>query len=164
MSLLIAILEDNLDRRAAMEDRLQDRFPQFERRYFANAASMVEFLETNLDKLALIALDHDLELIETGNGQVRDPDTGRDVADFLAEREPFCPIVIHTSNSPAAIGMQTVLQEAGWQVSRVLPFDDLAWIDADWFPTVRSALVNWATPLTVTSAAQRSQPLKLNVS
>ena len=164
MSCVIAILEDNEDRLAAMEDRLRDRFPQFERQYFAEAPRMIEWLEANLDRLALIALDHDLELIEIGNGQVRDPGTGREVAEFLAERRPTCPIVIHSSNSPAAVGMQTVLREAGWQVSRSLPCDDLAWIDTDWFPTVRSVLVNLATQPPLDSETHRTQPLELKAS
>jgi hypothetical protein len=48
--------------------------------------------------------------------------------------------VIHSSNSPAADGMQFCLEPAGWSVTRVYPFDHLAWIERDWLPEIQRLL------------------------
>jgi len=47
---------------------------------------------------------------------------------------------IHSSNSPAAQGMQFCLERAGWSVTRVFPFDDLAWVERDWLPEMQRLL------------------------
>ena len=52
-----------------------------------------------------------------------------------------CPVVIHTSNSQAALGMELVLKDAGWKTRRVVPFADTDWIQTDWFPAIRRAIV-----------------------
>ncbi len=36
----------------------------------------------------------------------------------------LCPIVIHISNTDAALGMQLVLKDAGWKIRRVIPMED----------------------------------------
>jgi hypothetical protein len=36
--------------------------------------------------------------------------------------------------------MVRVLEEAGWAVSRVSPYDDLAWVGLDWCEEVRRLL------------------------
>src|SRR5262249_41102424 len=141
MAMIIAILEDNEERRAVMRDCLTDRFPQFEVRFFDAADDMIDFLDRHLPNTILISLDHDLELKHNPEGKAIDPGTGRQVADFLARRPPQCPVVIATTNSSAAVGMEMVLQEARWITYRVLPFNDLEWITAQWFPTVRRAIV-----------------------
>jgi hypothetical protein len=50
-------------------------------------------------------------------------------------------VVIHSTNSAAATGMEMVLQEAQWQTRRVVPFGDLEWIPTQWFRAVRRAIV-----------------------
>lgn len=127
-----------------MRDCLSDRFHQYEAVFFKNAAATIEYLKQHLRNTILISLDHDLELMPGPHGQLLDQGTGREVADYLTGQPPGCPIVIHSTNSAAAIGMRTILQEAGWTVHRVVPFNDLEWIAAEWFPTVRRAL--WAQP------------------
>lgn len=141
MAMKIAILEDNLDRQAAMRACLADRFYMYDAKFFDEAAQMIEFLKLHLAQTILISLDHDLEMKPGNNGRYIDPGTGRDVADFLATMTPTCPVVIHTTNSSAAEGMKLVLQDSGWSLRRVIPFDDLNWISTDWFRTVRRAIV-----------------------
>jgi hypothetical protein len=141
MAMKIAILEDNDERQAVMRDCLKDRFHQYEPHFFDSTAEMIAFLDRCLDSTILIALDHDLELRPGPDGKLIDPGTGRQVADYLARRPAVCPVVIHSTNSAAAVGMEMVLREAGWTTYRVLPFDDLEWIPAHWFPTVRRAIV-----------------------
>jgi hypothetical protein len=141
MARKIVILEDNPERQAAMQLCLQDRFYQFDAVFFQTAVTMQEYCARHLDETILIGLDHDLELQPGPNGRSLDPGTGRDVADFLAGKQPVCPVVIHTSNGPAGDGMEMVLHDAHWQTVRVQPFDDLEWIPASWFRAVRRAIV-----------------------
>jgi hypothetical protein len=106
---------------------------------------MLSHLQSSgLDGLRLIVLDHDLELLPAADGQLVDPGTGRDVADYLAAQAPVCPIVIHTTNAPAGVGMQTVLEEAGWTVTRVVPYGSHEWIGQTWLRAVRDAITETA--------------------
>jgi CheY-like chemotaxis protein len=141
VAMKIVILEDNKDRQAVMRACLADRFHQYDIRLFDNPAETIRFLEDHLSDTLVISLDHDLELIPGPNGSCIDPGTGREVADFLSEREPACPVILHTTNARAADGMESALREAGWKVRRVVPFDDMNWIETDWFTAIRRAIV-----------------------
>jgi hypothetical protein len=148
----IVILEDNAERRVAMQACLESRFRQYEIKFFGTSKGMIGYLREHRDEALCIALDHDLEPESHGAGVVVDPGTGRDVADFLAHHAPVCPIVIHTTNVPAAVGMEMVLQESNWTTYRVLPHDDLEWIATDWFRTMRQAIVRSAKQSATTEA------------
>jgi CheY-like chemotaxis protein len=148
---MIAVLEDNLERRELMRKLLADRFYQYEAAFFDDAATMIEFLNDHLSRLILVVLDHDLELKETGDGRCLDPGCGRDVVDFLTAQPATCPVVIHSTNSAAADGMAFALEEAGWKTYRVTPFGDLEWIPSVWLRTVRQALVDTAVVKTKTA-------------
>jgi CheY-like chemotaxis protein len=141
MVMKIAVLEDNAERTAEMRRYLSDRFYQYDLRFFDDASEMKAFLEKNLPETLLICLDHDLELKQLPSGEVIDPGTGRDIVDFLSDKPPVCPVVIHTTNTAAADGMESVLNESHWRTFRVSPFNDLEWIPTDWFRTVRRAIV-----------------------
>src|SRR5262245_13607306 len=141
MAMKIAILEDNSERVNAMRRRLEERFYTFQTAFFDTAPGMIEFLERHLTEIILIGLDHDLELIPSPTGQSIDPGTGRDVANFLATKQPACPVIIQTTNTDAAAGMERVLRGAGWKTDRVIPCNDLEWVDDDWFRTVRRPIV-----------------------
>jgi CheY-like chemotaxis protein len=152
MAMKIAILEDNLERQQVMRSCLADRFTMYDAEFFGNAGEMIRFLEKHLNETLVISLDHDLDLVPEPNGRTLDPGTGREVADFLAQHNPVCPVIIHTTNSPAAQGMMTVLKDAQWTTRRVIPFDDHQWIIKEWFPTIRRAIVG---PIRKTSATKR---------
>lgn len=141
MRLAIVVLEDNEDRIRAMADCLADKFPFFELRFFRSAPQAIQWLDEHLSQAACIALDHDLEP-SAENGS--DPGTGRDVADFLAWRQPHCPVVIHSSNVPASVGMEMALTDVGWAVSRVLPYENTTWIASAWLTAIRDAVVQSA--------------------
>jgi CheY-like chemotaxis protein len=142
----IIILEDNHDRQAAMRRCLQDRFHQYETVFFDEAKEMVAYLESNLASALIISLDHDLELIPQQNGKLLDRGTGREVANFLVQREPSCPVIIHTTNSAAGDGMEFLLREAQWETHRVHPWGDLEWVSGPWLRTLRNAVVASARP------------------
>lgn len=153
--LQIVILEDNAERRRLMQDALIDRFSQYDIRFFITAGEAIAHLRENYDKLLAIILDHDLDLIPVDGQRLIDPGSGRDVADFLSTQPVVCPIVIHTTNAPAAVGMEAVLHDAGWKTYRVIPVGEFKWIPKLWFQTVRNAIVEsvgQSQPLTKISA------------
>lgn len=139
----IVILEDNADRRRLMRDVLNDRFPQYDVRFFQTAGETIAHLRDRLDNVLAIVLDHDLDMIPVDRHRMIDPGTGRDVADFLATQAPVCPVVTHTTNGPAAVGMLAVLDDAGWTTHRVIPVGELRWIRLLWLQAVRNAIVGF---------------------
>jgi hypothetical protein len=142
LSRKIAILEDNLDRQTAMQALLTAHFPTCEHFFCDEAELFIAWLRMNLADTLFISLDHDLELKPTGDGRWFDPGTGRMVADFLATCAPACPIIIHSTNRDAVIGMEMQLQERGWSVDIVTPYSDLVWIVEAWWPAVRRCVVS----------------------
>jgi hypothetical protein len=136
MRRVVVILEDDPRRAEAMTRVVQAALglPVI---LHVNAPDMLAWLRQNLADAALIALDHDLGPSRRRAGERFEPGIGRTVADFLAELAPVCPVMIHSSNSPAADGMQFCLEGTRWTVARVYPFDDLAWIERDWLPEVQ---------------------------
>jgi hypothetical protein len=142
--MVIAVLEDNQERREAMSACLADRFHQFEHRFFADAGEMIAFLKENMQRLILLSLDHDLELVMDSSGKCIDQGDGRHVADFLATQPPCFPVILHSTNTTAVQGMTMALEDAGWKAVRVIPCDDLAWINSSWLRAVRNAIVHSA--------------------
>ena len=94
----IVILDDEPDRTTEIRRCLAAQFPAQELIVFDNAPDRIGWLTQNLEKSQLICLDHDLGPNRTGN----DPGTGRDVANYLATRQPYCPVIIHTTNGFAS--------------------------------------------------------------
>jgi hypothetical protein len=141
MAMKIVILEDNADRQAAMRCCLADRFSTLAAHFFDDAGATIRFLAESLADTVVISLDHDLELKPGPADRLIDPGTGREVADFLATRTPVCPVIIATTNTHAGDGMEEVLRTAGWKTRRVVPFDDMHWIETAWFFAIRRALV-----------------------
>lgn len=151
----IVILEDNAERRRLMRDAIVDRFPQYDLRFFITAGEAIVHLRENYDNLLAIVLDHDLDLIPVDGHRLIDPGSGRDVADFLASQPVVCPIIIHTTNGPAAVGMEAVLHDSGWKTYRVIPVGEFKWIPKLWLQTVRNAIVesvNQLEPLSKVSS------------
>lgn len=124
-SYVIAVLEDD-DRRAEAMKKAPTSLPSTaQAMFFDNAPSMVAWLEGNLASVCLLCLHHDLGPNRQETDVIFDPGSGRDVADFLSTRQPSCPVIIHSANASSAYGMQFILEEAGWSVERVFPFEDL---------------------------------------
>jgi CheY-like chemotaxis protein len=138
----IVILDDEPERIRAMRECLSSRLPRYRVVTFDNAPDMIGWLKRHVEDACLICLDHDPGPNRSRNGDVFDPGTGRDVAEYLATRRPICPVLIHTSNSLAAPGMAMVLDDSGWVHSRVYPYNDLEWVSADWVDEVGKALGN----------------------
>lgn len=141
MAMKIVVLEDNAERAAIMRACIADRFYMYDPHFFDEAGYAIRFLEEHLDETLVIALDNDLDMKVDATGRCRDVGEGRQVAEFLATKKPVCPVLIHTTNSDAAVAMEESLRGAGWKTRRVVPFDDMKWIESDWFFALRRAIV-----------------------
>jgi CheY-like chemotaxis protein len=144
VTLKIVILEDNVDRQREMRKYLRDRFYTFDHEVFSNPGDCLRYLQNHLTETTLISLDHDMELIAGDDGRLHDPGTGREVAEWLAQSKPVCPVVFHSTNNTAVDAMTALLKEKGWRTFAVRPWGDLEWIGAQWYPTVRQALLETA--------------------
>ena len=89
----ILILEDNEARSALLRRAVADLGLEFEMKIWGDAYSMCAECEEFFSDAALISLDHDLNPAE---GATRDPGTGLDVARFLGDFLPVCPVIVHS--------------------------------------------------------------------
>jgi hypothetical protein len=144
MEPVVAILEDNERRGAAMKACLAVALPGVSSIFFESALEMVAWLGTHQAEVILISLDFDLPIKRNEDGTLIDYGDGAIVADYLASVPPTCPIVIHSSNAVGAFRMDTTLRAAGWPTFRVYPADDLAWIDDSWIREIRKRAVEFA--------------------
>jgi hypothetical protein len=141
MDKYIAILEDCPERVERMSECIKKSSIPFKVVLFSNAFLMIEWLIQNKSNVVLISLDHDLDLI-VKNGESHDPGTGKDVTNYLFSHEPFCPVIIHTSNYFGRESMKYRLLDKEWAVSIVMPSPEMSWIDSDWLPCVCSLIEN----------------------
>lgn len=143
----ILVLEDNDDRIAAMRDVIADRFGQYEVHFFKSCDEMkCVIAKDGLADVAAIALDHDLEMIPGPDGRMVDPGTGVEMAEWLKDLSPKCPVVVHTTNTRGGTEMVRLLRKAGWHVDRVVPYDGEAWITTSWFSLIRTYLLESERP------------------
>ena len=136
MNKLIAILEDDERRAEMMRQEIAQNFPSLDCMIFENAPDMITWLKDSVGKVVLMSLDHDLGPNSERDGKVFNPGVGRDVVDFLEIQKPICPVIIHTTNRFGGDGMRYALEEAGWTVKRIVPFDDLSWIKNEWIKII----------------------------
>jgi ADP-ribosylglycohydrolase len=132
----ILILEDNDERIAAFERAVAALGDGFGSKVWRDAPSMCAECEAYFPTTALISLDHDLNPVP---GSKTDPGTGLDVARFLADFVPVCPLLIHSSNTDRAYSMQNEFRFAGWMADRVGPIGS-DWIETSWLRLVRELL------------------------
>lgn len=149
MNRYIAILDDAHDRCEQMQTRLEVRFPVTVRT-FPKAEEIIHWLDCHQPETILMSLNDNL-LEDPSAHQA--PGTGLDVVDFLAERTPNCPVVVHAANARVSEMMCEKLKTAGWNPIPVVPLDDLGWtdqewLDEEWFPRVRRQLhaLPWVSP------------------
>ena len=123
------VLEDNPRRSAAFEDAARRHLLSDGIRIWRIAAQMIGDLPAMLPGATLLSLDHDLYRQADDDP---DPGCGRDVANFLAKRDPSCPVIIHSTNTDAAWGMHNELSSAGWKVEIIHHLDEPDWIGTRW--------------------------------
>jgi ADP-ribosylglycohydrolase len=132
----ILVLEDNEERVADFRKAASQLGEGYELKLWRDAQSMCAECETFFPTAALISLDHDLN---PAPGVTVDPGTGLDVAKFLGDFLPACPVLLHSSNTDRVYSMYNELRFAGWQVDRVGPLG-ARWVETSWLPRVRELL------------------------
>jgi CheY-like chemotaxis protein len=143
----ILVLEDNDDRIHAMRDIVSDRLGEFDIRFFKSCQEMQDAItEDGLADVALISLDHDLEMLPGPEGRMIDPGTGVEMAMWLKPQQPQCPVIVQTTNTVGGKEMVRLLRHGGWHVDRVVPHDGEAWIPSIWYPFVRNAVMEAVRP------------------
>jgi hypothetical protein len=130
------ILEDNDERIAAFQKGVAVLGDVFDLKVWRDAPSMRAECEAYFPTAALISLDHDLNPLP---GATVDPGTGVDVARFLGDFIPVCPVLIHSSNTDRVYSMHNELRFAGWMVDRVGPLGT-DWIETSWLRRARELL------------------------
>jgi len=135
----ILILEDNDERIAGFQKTGAALGGGFEIKIWRDAHSMIAECDQFFSSAALICLDHDLN---PQPGVTTDPGTGLDVARFLADFLPVCPVLIHSSNTDRVYSMHNELRFAGWTADRVGPLG-ADWIETTWLRRVRELLAEF---------------------
>jgi ADP-ribosylglycohydrolase len=132
----ILILEDNEQRIADFTNAVGQLGNGCELKVWRDAHSMRAECEAFFNTAALISLDHDLN---AAPGTTIDPGTGLDVACYLGDFLPVCPVLLHSSNTDRVYSMHNELRFAGWMVDRVGPLGN-GWIGTSWLRRVRELL------------------------
>lgn len=135
----ILLLEDNDERIAAFEKAVAGLGDGFELKIWRDAPTMIAECENYFANTALISLDHDLN---PQPGATADPGTGLDLARFLADFMPVCPVLIHSSNTDRVYSMHNELRFAGWMADRVGPIGS-DWIETTWLRTAKRLLAEF---------------------
>ncbi len=125
---LILILEDNEERIEVFGKAVAQLGVGYEHKLWRDSHSMRAECGQFFPEAVLISLDHDLNPVSESAG---DPGTGREVAEFLGDFPPVCPVLLHSSNTDRVYSMQNDLRFAGWNVDRVGPLGS-DWILTTW--------------------------------
>src|SRR5579859_1484641 len=135
----ILILEDNDERIAAFEKAVAGLGNGFALKVWRDAHSMIRECEEYFPTAALISLDHDLN---PQPGVTADPGTGLDVAKFLADYLPVCPLIIHSTNVDRVYSMLNEMRFARWVADRVGPLGT-DWIETTWSKRAKEMLAGF---------------------
>src|SRR5258705_3879039 len=133
----VLILEDNDDRAAAFRRAVPILGSNYQLKIWRDAHSMRAECEAFFPTAALISLDHDLN---PAPGTTVDPGTGLEVAQFLGDFLPVCPVLLHSSNTDRVHSMHNELRFSGWTVDRVGPLGE-GWIETSWLRRTRELLL-----------------------
>jgi putative RNA 2'-phosphotransferase len=130
----ILLLEDNDERLAGFE-RTVKGLGEFELKIWRDAPSMIAECEAFFPTTALMSLDD----LNSQPGATVDPGTGLEVAKYLDECRPVCPVIIHSTNADRAHSMHNELRFADWISERVGPIGT-DWIETLWMTKSREFL------------------------
>jgi ADP-ribosylglycohydrolase len=158
----ILMLEDNDERIVAFQTVVAALGEGFELKIWRDAPAMIAECDVFFPTAALISLDHDLNPLP---GATVDPGTGVDVARFLGDFMPACPVLIHSSNTDFAYSMFNELRFSGWMVDRVGPLGS-DWIETSWLRAAKRLLAEfgntWSVKLPV-NQAERIEAMRLSL-
>ncbi|MBB3210604.1 hypothetical protein FHS27_006452 [Rhodopirellula rubra] len=127
----LLMLEDDLDRIRRFTAIVKSCHPNARLEVYRTAPEFIAAYVTLGEIPCLVCLDHDLFADSPSDP---DPGDGRDVSAYLTTQTPVSPVLIHSTNAPAADSMMYSMRDAGWTVDRIAPIGD-DWIESYWFPT-----------------------------
>lgn len=133
---LIFVLENDPVRIGAMRESLESSMLSAAATMIDNVPDAVLWLSRHLPHCGVISLDHDLGGEQIRDGGPFDPGSGRDIANYLAERTPVCPVLLHTDNFFVRPRMVSILESGSWEHSFVSPGNGVAWVVRDWLPQI----------------------------
>ena len=158
----ILMLEDNAERIDGFHKAVAELAGDFELKVWRDAHSMMAECAEFFPTAWVICLDHDLN---PQPGVTADPGTGVDVARFLADFLPVCPVLIHSTNVDRVYSMMNELRFAGWIVDRVGPLGS-DWIETTWLRRIKELLSvpgnTWKTSQPA-DHAERVERMKLSL-
>lgn len=128
----ILILEDNQERIDAFKEVLSE-FKDLDLHIWKAANTFINEVDSYLDGTDIISLDHDL-VSEDGT----DPGDGLEVAEYLKNKKPICPIIIHSTNINRSWSMHRELTDGKWEVERHPPVSmGVEWIYQNWINVIK---------------------------
>lgn len=130
------ILEDNDERIQAFRRAIDSLGSNFRLQVWRDAPTMITECHNFLADTCLISLDHDLVPL---SDESPDPGTGLEVAEFLSQSQPVCPVILHTSNHERRWSMHNEFRFARWNVEIVPPIGD-DWIENSWLPKAKALI------------------------
>jgi len=134
----ILILEDNPARVLLLKHAISQLGADFAVKVWNNIHSMRTECETYFPDAALITLDHDLN---PEPGATTDPGTGVELAQFLGDFLPVCPVIVHSQNMEKVWSMFNELRFAGWIVQQAGGMGT-DWSEAAWLRCARDLIEN----------------------
>jgi ADP-ribosylglycohydrolase len=120
----ILLLENSEERVARFRKIVAELGAPHELKVWRDAQSMLAECEQFFGHATSICLDTDTQL---------------DVAAFLGDFLPVCPVLIHSSELTHECSIQSELDRAGWSVDRVLPSRE-DWIETIWLDRIRELI------------------------
>lgn len=136
MAKCILVLEDNDDRRDAMQDWLDERLSMYELVITDDPDEFIRQANQRSPDILAVSLDHDLHERADQSTTL----TGMLVVDHLEKLRPTFPVLLHTSNTRDGERMRSRLVERGWDVDWVTPFDDTSWVATSWYHALKRAI------------------------
>jgi ADP-ribosylglycohydrolase len=132
----ILILEDNEARAAALLHAIEQIGADYLVKVWCDAPTMCAECEAFFPEAVLISLDHDLTPRPGAN---LDAGTGMDVARFLGDHMPVCPVIVHSQNVERVWSMYNELRFAGWTVEQAGGMG-VDWSETNWLQCARRLL------------------------
>jgi ADP-ribosylglycohydrolase len=135
----ILILEDNPARVALLRHAISQLGSEFTVKVWNSVPSMRAECESYFSDTALITLDHDLN---PEPGATADPGTGVEIAQFLGDFMPVCPVIVHSQNTERVWSMFNELRFAGWIVQQAGGMGT-DWSEAAWLRCARDMIATY---------------------
>jgi len=109
-------LEDNLDRLEIMRGIVTSLPGDFDLRHFDTVGELRAHASTVFQHARLISLDY---CLDGSQSNAAAPGTGMDAVNFLMQRNPVCPVIVHTALARESHKMAEALTGRGWKVEQV---------------------------------------------